>query len=111
MRLASLVLIASLALAACSHAPGGIAPSTTPVAPGGYKVLKTDVEGSDCLVSLLMIVPLSNGNTTHEAIADAIKQVPGANALIDVSSDSYSQIWILWRNTCTVVHGSAVAVN
>ena len=106
-----LLLMALLALAGCSHYPGGIAPSTIPLAPGGYTVVKKDVMGADCLVALLGIVPLSNGNQTYEAIADALSQAPGANALVGVSSDSYSQFWILWSNTCTEVRGTAVKAN
>jgi hypothetical protein len=98
-------------LAGCSHYPGGIAPSTFPLAPGGYTVVKKNVEASDCLVSLLGIFPLSGGNQTHLAIADALKEAPGATALVGVTSDAYSQYWILWSHTCTEVHGTAVTAN
>jgi hypothetical protein len=73
--------------------------------------VKKDVLSSDCLVALLGILPLSGGNQTHYAIADALKQAPGATALVNVNSDAYSQYWILWSNTCTEVHGTAVTPN
>src|SRR5262245_40391692 len=95
------VLGVALFAAACTHTPGGIAPSTIPLEPGGYTVIKSHVEGSDCQVNLLGLLPLSDGNTTDEAIADALKDAPGATALVNVTADAYSQFWILWSNTCT----------
>lgn len=111
MRIASLLLATLVGLSACSHYPGGIAPSTIPLAPGGYRIVKEKVRGSDCLIALLGILPLSSGNKTQNAIADALAQAPGATALVGVSSDAYSQYWILWSNTCTEVDGTAVAPN
>lgn len=110
MRIASL-LLGVLLFGACTHYPGGIAPSTIPLAPGGYTVVKEHVEGSDCLVALLGILPVSGGNRTHNAIADALKEAPGATALVNVTSDAYSQYWILWSHTCTEVRGMAVTPN
>jgi len=111
MRLVSLALGALLLLAGCTHYPGGIAPSTIPLAPGGYTVVKEHVEGSDCLIALLMILPVSAGNRTHKAVDDALAKAPGATALVNVTSDAYSQYWILWSNTCTEVRGTAVTPN
>jgi hypothetical protein len=111
MRIASIGLAALLLLSGCMHDPGGIAPSTIPLAPGGYTVVKENVQGSDCLVAILGILPVSGGNRTHNAIKDALKEAPGATALVGVTSDAYSQYWILWSNTCTEVHGTAVTPN
>jgi hypothetical protein len=111
MRIAPLLLGSSILLAGCAHYPGGIAPSTIPLAPGGYTVVAEHVEGSDCLIALLGILPVSGGNQTDNAIADALKKAPGATALVNVTSDAYSQYWILWSNTCTEVRGSAVTPN
>lgn len=111
MRIASIGLVSLLALAACTHDPGGIAPSTIPLAPGGYTVINPHVEGSDCRVALLGILPLSGGNRTDKAIEDALDDAPGATALVNVTSDAYSQYWILWSNTCTEARGTAVKPN
>jgi hypothetical protein len=112
MRSVSLSLLVLLAvLAGCSHYPGGIAPSTIPLAPGGYTVVKENVHGSDCLVAILGLLPVSGGNRTDNAIKDALKAAPGATALVNVTSDAYSQYWILWSNTCTEVSGTAVIPN
>ena len=104
------ILVLSL-LAGCTHYPGGIAPSTIPLAPGGYTVVKENVRGSDCLVAILGILPVSGGNRTAEAIKDALKEAPGATALVNVTSDAHSQYWILWSSTCTEVRGTAVTPN
>jgi hypothetical protein len=111
MRIAFALLGALLVLSGCTHYPGGIAPSTIPLAPGGYTVVKENVRGSDCLVELLMILPVSGGNRTDNAIKDALKEAPGATALVNVTSDAYTQRWILWSNTCTEVRGTAVTPN
>lgn len=111
MRIVAIGIVALSLLAGCSHYPGGIAPSTIPLAPGGYTVVKDGVRGSDCMVALLMILPVSGGNKTANAIADALKSAPGATALVNVTSDAYTQRWILWSNTCTEVRGTAVRPN
>jgi hypothetical protein len=108
MRIASVLIGSLLLLSGCTHYPGGIAPSTIPLAPGGYTVVKEEVRGSDCLVELLMILPVSGGNRTDAAVRDAILSAPGATALVNVTSDAYTQRWILWSNTCTEVRGTAV---
>lgn len=113
MRIVSVALAAILALvlAGCSHYPGGIAPSTIPLAPGSYTVVKENVVGSDCLIALLMLIPISGGNRTDQAVQNALEETPGATALVNVTSDMYSQGWILWSNTCTEVRGTAVKPN
>ena len=111
MRIASIGLVLLLASAGCMHSPGGIAPSTIPLAPGGYTVIKEHVSGSDCRVAILGLIPVSGGNRTDNAVRDAILSAPGATALVNVTSDAYTQYWILWSHTCTEVHGSAVAPN
>ncbi len=97
-------------LSGCSHYSGGIAASTTPLTLGSYQTLG-HVEGKDCVYSLLGIIPLSGGNETRKAIQDAISQKEGATALIEVTSDTYAQSYILFGRTCTQVHGIAVAPN
>ena len=111
MRIASIGLTALLLLSGCMHYPGGIAPSTIPLAPGGYTVVKENVRGSDCRVAILGILPVSGGNRTDVAIRDAILSAPNATALVNVTADAHSQYWILWSNTCTEVHGTAVTPN
>jgi len=94
-------------LSGCSHYSGGIAASTTPLEVGSYQTLG-EVEGKDCVYSILGIIPLSSGNETRKAIQDAISQKEGATALIEVTSDTYAQSYILFGRTCTQVYGTAV---
>ena len=103
-------LVFGSTLAACSHTSGGIAPSTIPLDPNNYYTLG-EVEGNDCTYALFGIIPLSDGNETKDALDDALSQLPGTIALTQVTSDTYSQYWILWSNTCTQVYGTAVKTN
>jgi hypothetical protein len=97
-------------LTGCGHVSGGIAPSTIPLEPGSYRVLD-EVRGRDCLYYLLGIIPLSGGNETRRAVQSALDKEAGATALINVTSDTYQQHFILFNRTCTEVHGTAVAPN
>lgn len=104
-----LVFGLSLALAtACAHSTGGVAASTIPLAPGAYRVLG-DALGRDCVFHLFGFIPLTGGNTTHEAVRKALTR-SGADALINVTADTYSQWWVVVTNTCTEVRGTAVSV-
>lgn len=89
-----ITLAFSTTLSGCAHTSGGIAASNIPLAPGSYRILgKT--EGSDCRYKLLGIIPLTGGNETNIALEDALTKIPGATALIQITSDTYSQHWIL----------------
>ena len=101
------LLMVSLLLAGCMHQPGGIAPSTKPLAPGGYTELGK-VEGSDCVYYLLGLIPLTNGNELKDAVDDALHKKPLADALIEVTADGYWQYFILFSRVCTQVYGTAV---
>jgi len=102
-----LAVISPIVLSGCSHTSGGISASTIPLSPDNYYELGK-VEGSDCSYALLGLIPLSDGNETKDALHEALKSIPKTKALIEVTSDTYSQFWILWSNTCTQVYGTAV---
>lgn len=97
-----------LLLSSCGHISGGVAASTEPLAPGSYRELGP-VHGQDCVYHLLGIIPLSDGNETKDAVADALKQTAGATALVKVSADTYYQNFIIVTRSCTQVYGVAVA--
>ena len=103
-----ITLALSSTLIGCAHTSGGIAASNIPLEPGSYRILGQAV-GGDCQYKLLGIIPLSNGNETHIALNDALSDVPGTTALIQITSDTYNQYWILWSNSCTQVYATAVA--
>ncbi|HEX2055641.1 MAG TPA: hypothetical protein VHF07_04050 [Nitrospiraceae bacterium] len=93
--------------AGCFHHPGGIAPSTRPLNQNGYTVLGK-VEGRDCVYHILGLIPVTDGNELKEAVADAMKKKPYADALTEVTVDAYWQFFILFSRGCTQVYGTAV---
>lgn len=93
--------------AGCAHHPGGIAASTKPVSPGGYTVIKK-VQGTDCVYQLLGLIPITGSNELKDAVADALSDAKGADALVEVTVDGYTEYWILWSMVCTQVNGTAV---
>lgn len=96
-------------VAGCSAISGGISASTKPLAPGGYTELK-EVRGENCQRFLFGVnfLPLTTTNTLRSAVANAIDDAKGADALIKVTVDTYMHYWILWSTVCTEVHGTAV---
>ena len=93
--------------AGCMHHPGGIAPSTKPLAPGGYTELGK-VRGQDCVYHLLGLIPVTGGNEMRNAIEDALRTKPLADAMVEVTVDGYFQYFILFSRACTQVYGTAV---
>jgi hypothetical protein len=89
------------------HYPGGIAASTIPLEQGGYEVLGP-VKAQDCLWQLFGVIPVTDSNETHVAIAAALAQKPTADALIQVTSDAFSHYYVVVSRTCTEVDAIAV---
>jgi hypothetical protein len=111
MKRSALALLGGVALvfgSACAHYSGGIAPSNVPLEPGQYTVLG-ETKGQDCVYYLLGLLPLSGSNHTKAALDAAIRRRPGATALIDITSDTYSQTFIVVTRSCIVVEALAVA--
>ncbi len=102
-----LLLITMVVASGCAHQAGGVAPSTIPLEAGNYSVLE-DVTGKDCVYALLGLVPLTDGNSTRKAVQAAIGSVEGADALIGVTADTYSQSFVVVTRVCTQVQGTAV---
>ena len=92
--------------AGCIHSPGGIAPSTTPLAGRDYRVVGA-ASGTDSAVWLFGLLPLTGSNTTREALDDAMAS-KAADALIDVTVESYFQFWFFFTRSVTAVHGKAI---
>lgn len=101
------IISAAVLTAGCMHRPGGIAPSTKPLAPGGYTELGK-VRGQDCVYHLLGLIPVTGGNEMRNAIEDALRTKPFADALVEVTVDGYFQYFILFSRACTQVYGTAV---
>ena len=96
-----LLLAVIVIMTGCAHAPGGIAPSTTPINGRDYRVIgKTGATDSHIL--LFGFLPIRGSNSLRPAI-NAAKLKCGADALIDVTVESYTQFWlILIRNVIRV---------
>ena len=107
VRKLAIVLSLSISLVGCAHTPHWHSASTIPLAAGGFEVLGP-VKGQDCLWLLFGIIPLSNSNETHVAIENAIKAKRGADALINVTADSFRHSYIIVSKACVEVDGTAV---
>jgi hypothetical protein len=106
IRAIALASALALGISGCIHSAGGIASSNIPIQ-GNYTVLK-EVKGTDCAYRLLGIIPISAGNKTRNALADALGDAKGATALVNITVENWTHHWILFTDTCTEVHGTAV---
>jgi hypothetical protein len=94
----------------CTRMPGGVAPSNIPLEQGGYVAIGP-VSASDCKVNLFGILPVSGSNRVADAVYSALRKESGADALINISIDLSSKFFILWSQTCTEIHATAVRLN
>lgn len=102
----TLLLFLMFNLNGCAHYPGGISDATEPLWNKTYEEIgKT--EATDTKFSLFGVIPLSSSNTVQRAV-DAAKEKIGADALIKVTVESYSQWWLLFSNDSIVVRGVGV---
>lgn len=92
--------------AGCMGLGGGVAPSTTPLEGKEYVILD-HVESTDSCVMLLGFIPISDFNSVHDAVKDALRK-NNADALINVTVDTYTAYFILFSRTYTRVHGTAI---
>jgi hypothetical protein len=93
----------------CGHMTGGVAPSNIPLTPNSYTELGP-VRGCDCVYYILGVIPISGGNETKKALADALLQKPETKALVNITSDNYSMNFLLFSKICTQVDGIAVTM-
>ena len=111
---ATLILVSVLCFAlfatGCTRLPGGIAPSNIPLEQGGYREIGP-VAASDCKVNLLGFIPISGSNSVADAVRSALRKESQADALINISIDVVSKYFILWSQTCTEIHATAVSIN
>ena len=97
---------AILLVAGCSHLPGGISDSTTPIDGREYDELGL-VNTTDSRVLLFGFIPISGSNSIRAAMEKAIR-AKGADALIEVTVESYNQFWILFTRDVIKVEGRAI---
>ena len=90
----------------CAHTPGGIAASTVPIDGRDYMVLGP-AKATSTAVYLFNFLPVSGSSSLRDAKMAAIRS-QGADALIDVTAESYSQFWILFSKSTIMVEGTAI---
>ncbi len=100
----SVIIVSSLW--GCINSPGGIAPSNIPLDGRSYRPVG-QVASSDSSVRLFGILPVSGSNTIRQALDAAMRQ-RSADALIDITVESYTQYWILFTRHVTSVRGTAI---
>lgn len=99
------VLIVSL-LGGCIRAPGGIAPSNTPLEGRSYRKVG-ETSSTDSAIWILGILPVTGSNTIRECL-DAAMRKRSADALIDITVESYTQFWFLFVRYVTYVRGVGI---
>jgi hypothetical protein len=103
------LVICLVLLNGCSFAPASLAPSSTPVTPGSYKVLG-HAQGTASYYSVLGIIPINHPNY-DAAINDALQQFAGGKSLINVRS-YYSTLYLYLVNISTLtVEGDVITDN
>ncbi len=106
MRRSSVLLVVAMALGGCIRSPIAMMTSSKPVAPGSYTELGS-VEETDCLWYLFQVIPISSGNNMQDALNDATRQ-KNADALIQVTAETYYQNFLVVSRYCTIIQGVAV---
>lgn len=111
MNLRALVMMSVVAMltTGCIRSPIAMMPSTKPLEPGSFTELGA-VEESDCIWYLFSIIPVTTGNNMQSAMRDAIKKT-GADALVQVTAETYYQNFLLISRFCTIIQGVAVRSN
>lgn len=90
----------------CAHTPGGIAASTVPIDGRDYMVLGP-AKATSTAVYLFNFLPVSGSSSLRDAKNAAIRN-KGADALIDVTAEAYSQFWIIFSKNTIMVEGTAI---
>lgn len=96
-------------LSGCINSPGGIAPSNVPMDGRTYSVIG-ETSSTDSSIWILGFIPVTGSNKIRDALGAAMRK-KDADALIDITVESYTQFWILFVRHVTSVHGMAVRFN
>lgn len=108
------MLAVGASLAGCMSSPLTYSASSIPVEQGKYSVLAEDVTGTNTQVSWLFFTFGLGGSGQRHALADALEQVPGADALVAMSVDTEFFMlvpFVLPSFYTTRVSGTPVKVN
>jgi hypothetical protein len=101
--------MAAVALTGCMSLTGSIQDQYKPIAQNGYTVVADQVQSSHFVINLFGF-PISDmkGSPSRRMYEEALKQAPGADALIEYACDT--RIWLLgpFTVTCNTLTGTAV---
>ena len=86
--LPALALASAFALSGCFSSPVTFVTSSVPVEQDKYTVLADEVNGSHTQVQWLFFTFGLGGSGQRHALRDALRQVPGADALVGMAVDS-----------------------
>jgi len=102
-------LVVLALLSGCINSPGGIAPSNVPLDGRTYSVVG-ETSATDSSIWILGFIPVTGSNKTRDALGQAMRK-KDADALIDITVESYAQYWILFVRYVTKVDGMAIRFN
>jgi hypothetical protein len=103
--LAGVVLL--LAGSGCGgSAPLQIADASIPPAGRSYKSLGW-TSAESCQERLFGFA-ITDGGRTYDAYKAALAAKPGADALIDVTTDTHLRVIVVWQRICVELHGEAI---
>ena len=109
MKLLSITVFArfvAVFIAGCVMAPGGVAPSTTPIEGRKYTELGRVVE-TDSRIYLFGFIPITGANYIRDAVNEAVES-RGGDAMINVTVESYFQWWVVLTRFVTRVDGEVI---
>jgi hypothetical protein len=105
-RVLLLALVLGVFAIGCSHVPGGISASSTPIEGRAYTSLGKAV-GTDSHVMLFGIIPIKGSNSTRAAL-DAAVASRGGDAMINVTVESYAQFWVVFTRRVITIEGDVI---
>ena len=83
------IAAAMVAMSGCSSYPGMIQDKSKPIAQNGYTVVGDEVSATECQVFLLGIAMSDlRGSAGRRMYKKALDQAPGADALIEYTTDT-----------------------
>jgi len=98
--------LAAAALLGCIRTPGGVAASSTPLNGRPYEILGP-AYGAETQYHILGFIPTGKAALVEHAMAEA-KRTTGADALIEVTVETYRKDFVVFASTTTEVRGKAI---
>lgn len=92
----------------CLSVPAGYVTSNIPVSQNGYTVVADKVSGVDQQINVLGFGVSRFGSAQDRAVQNALKQAPGADALVGMAIDFQSSNLVFVQILTTRVTGTAV---